>query len=148
MGSREVACVYSHLHWVKSHARLGEDGIGQTHLERPGEVAHMRRVSRNQRNLAFWILSMAGIGVLGTSLLTQNPLPYNILLVSAGQMGAECFHSYGYPAPDSPNIEKRAKGPSSSMLIPRVLGQFPPSGQSSRGIPSLKPNITFAERTS
>ena len=40
---------------------------------------------------------------------TKATAPYNVLLLTPDQMGADFLHTYGYPSPDAPNLDKLAQ---------------------------------------
>jgi arylsulfatase A-like enzyme len=40
---------------------------------------------------------------------TPATAPYNVLLLTPDQMGADFMHTYGYPSPDTPNLDELAR---------------------------------------
>lgn len=52
----------------------------------------------------------------------QTSLPYNVILLTPDQMGADYMHTYGYPSPDTPNIDQLA---SRGVVFTRMYSAAP-----------------------
>jgi len=63
---------------------------------------------RRNFSLVFLLWMMVGASVVGASAQSRPLPPYNILLVTPDQMSAAFMHTYGYPSPNTPNIDQLA----------------------------------------
>src|SRR5208282_5379311 len=62
------------------------------------------------RTIAIILLAIMAFGPASWS-YGQAPAtaPYNVLLLTPDQMGADFMHTYGYPSPDTPNLDELAR---------------------------------------
>lgn len=59
-----------------------------------------------------WLAVICVLGMLPSLMAqkagSQKALPYNVILLTADQMQADYMHTFGYPADDTPNIDRLA----------------------------------------
>ncbi|MGA3327701.1 MAG: sulfatase-like hydrolase/transferase [Terriglobia bacterium] len=62
------------------------------------------------RTIAIILLAILAVGPASRSYgQTPATAPYNILLLTPDQMGADFMHTYGYPSPNTPNLDELAR---------------------------------------
>jgi arylsulfatase A-like enzyme len=68
----------------------------------------MKRDLTNRLTLILLVVICVSAASPGPSLLAQKLPPYNIILITPDQLRAPSMHTYGYPYPDTPNIDRLA----------------------------------------
>lgn len=74
-----------------------------------GQGEFIMRIVSLHSSIKLILLILSAIAILRPSDLgAQQPPPYNIILITPDQMGADYMHTYGYPFADTPNIDQLA----------------------------------------
>lgn len=69
----------------------------------------MRQSHKARIALAIFLVTFIGGAVSPARAEQPSAVPYNILLVTPDQMASRFMHTYGYPLPDTPNIDQLAR---------------------------------------
>jgi len=90
---------------------IGPRPSGVSPFPKYREINHTRRLDIIRLDIIMRSIVLAVLVVSVQSLLgkpVDSQVPYNIILVTPDQLGAEYMHTYGHPLPNTPNIDKLA----------------------------------------